>query len=245
MTRTIHVAIPAYSGEIGAPTVVSLMRAVEEARALGAALELDIRAHDSFLTRGRNVLVHRFLESGADDLVFWDADVAAAPGDFTRLVSHPVDCVAGCYRARKDPELYVFRPLAADVDPATGLLEIEGVGAGFLRLTRAAVERTTAHFPDLWVHDCDHGRIAWLFDNDIVDHGAWSEDMTFFRRFREAGGRVWVDPELTLHHTGPKTFSGSYAAFWRGALAARTTPAELDEAEAHMRRLTESFASAA
>ena len=239
--RTIHIAVPSYTGEIGAPTVVSLRRAAEEARALDARVTLDIRAHDSFLTRGRNVLVQRFLNSGADDLVFWDADVAVAPGDFARLISHPVECVAGCYRARKDPEFYVFRPLAADTDPETGLLEIEGIGAGFLRLTRPALTRMVAHYPDDWAHDDELGRIAWLFDNILADHRAWSEDMTFFRRFREAGGRVWLDPDLMLHHSGPKTFSGRYADHWRGELAARTPPDELEAAQQRLAALTASY----
>ena len=100
----VYIAIPSYSGEIGAPTVISLQRALKEAAALGVETTVDIRAHDSLLPRARNLLVQHFLDSAATDLVFWDSDVAPDPGGFARLLSHDVDCVAGCYRTRSDPE---------------------------------------------------------------------------------------------------------------------------------------------
>jgi hypothetical protein len=66
---------------------------------------------------------------------------------------------------------------------------------------------------------------AWaLFDN--IHDGAeyWGEDFSFCRRWRAIGGRVWLDPELELHHVGFKTFSGRIGDWLK------RRPVEADEA---------------
>ena len=230
MPRTIRIAVPCYSGEVVGHAMLSILRAVEEGREQGWRVDVSIRPLDSLLARARNVMLTEFLASGADDLLWWDADLAAAPGAFTRLMSHRVDCVAGAYPARSDPERYALNLAAASApDPATGLRRIEGVGAGFLRVTRAAVERTAAHFPGLWCNDRQAGRLVWLFDGLLIDHEYWGEDMIFCRRCIEAGVEAWLDPELTFHHFGMKAFSGCFGAYERRRAAAAITPAELAE----------------
>jgi hypothetical protein len=239
-----YIAIPCYTGQITAPTAVSLVQAVADARRFNYEITLDIRPLDSLLTRCRNTLVARFLASGATDLVFWDDDIAPEPGGFARLLQHRVDCVAGCYRARSDPERYIFRPLPDHRDdPQTGLVEVEGIGAGFLRISRTGLERTIAHFSDLWIEEPGAPPMPWLFDNEIVGRKVYSEDFVFCRRFREAGGKIWIDPNIGLIHTGQKTFAGKYGDFWRGQLAARTSPAELLEAQAQLQATYEAMSS--
>jgi hypothetical protein len=232
-TKSVFVAVPAY-GDIAPPTMISLFRARDEARQAGWQCEIHIRPGDSMIHRARNAQITAFLASDASDMVFWDADIAAAPGAFLRLISHPVDFVGGAYRFRSDPEDYPIRWRGAlTADPATRLLTNPGLGlpAGFLRITRKAIERMTAFFPDLWVRERDGSRLTWLFDFLVVDHEAFSEDFIFCQRFREAGGTVWLDPSLLLHHSGSKTFTGAYTHFLGRQLAARTTKADLDEAQ--------------
>ena len=233
-SRSVFVAVPTYSGEISAPAATSLMRARDEAIAAGWDCTVNFRALDSMLPRCRNVMLTDFLRSGATDFVFWDADIATAPGAFARLLAHAVDFVGGLYRCRSDPERYIFRKLpgALAEDPRTGLVEVEGIGTGFMRVTRAAVERMIAAFPDLWVDDRAAGRLVWLFDFELRDHEYYSEDFVFCRRWRETGGKVWVDPDLPFHHIGAKTFSGRFADAWRRSLAARTSAEDLAAAQA-------------
>jgi hypothetical protein len=234
MPRKIFIAVPAYSGEVTVPTMTSLLRARDEARGQGWECTIETRPGDSMVHRGRNVMLTDFLESDASDLVFWDADVAAAPGAFLRLVSHPVDFVGGVYPFRQDPEGYPLRAIGPLIeDAATGLMTNAELGlpAGFLRVTRAGLERMVAAHPELWARERSGRRIVWLFDFALIDHEPFSEDFVFCRRWREAGGVVWLDPDLTLHHTGQKTFSGRYGDFYRRRLAAATTPQELEDAQ--------------
>jgi hypothetical protein len=239
-SRSVLIAIPTYNGEISATTFGSVFQAIREAEAAGWKASYQIRPLDSLPPRARNHLALGFLNSGATDLVFWDADVATCPGAFAALLAHDVDVVGGVYRLRQDPERYPIRPLPGGLieDPATGLIEVDGIATGFLRIRRGALERMIAHFPDLWA-DERGVKIPWLFDYELRDHNYFSEDYVFCRRFREAGGRVWADPSLPFHHTGPKTFSGLYARHLGAQRAAATTPAEL---EAASRRLEETIA---
>ncbi|MFZ1109855.1 MAG: hypothetical protein WAN43_16090 [Rhodomicrobium sp.] len=232
-TKSIFIAVPAY-GDIAPPTMISLLRARDEARQAGWQCDIHIRPGDSMIHRARNAQLTEFLASDATDLLFWDADIAAAPGVFTRLMSHPVDFVGGAYRFRSGPEDYPIRWRGTlTADPATRLLTNPGLGlpAGFLRVTRAAIERMIAFFPDLWVRERDGSRLLWLFDFLMIDHEAFSEDFIFCQRWREAGGAVWLDPSLLLHHTGSRTVSGAYTHFLGRQLAARTTKEELAEAQ--------------
>lgn len=174
------------------------------------------RSHDSMITRARDVLFSMFLETDCTDLFFIDDDIGCRPGSFARLMEHPVDVVGGAYRGRKDPEEYAIRPLPSGImqfDPETKLMEVEAVATGFLRITRAAAEQVAAADPDAWYTDSTAPaglKIRSVFDNylDREKHQKWSEDYFFCRRYRETGGKVWVDPVLELDHTGTKTFTG-------------------------------------
>jgi len=242
--RSILIAVPAHSGAVACETATSLMRARDEAHALGCKCEVDFRPGDSLLLRARNVMVARFLKSDADDLVFWDADVAAAPGGFAQLISHPVDCVAGPYRFRAEPEGYPVRYLSgrpAAIDPASGLLEIEGVGAGFLRVGRGLVERLIAADPDGWVDDRGEGRLPWLFDFAVREHQMHGEDFVFCDKVRAAGAAVWLDTRIALHHVGPKAFGGDFNRHLGTSLAAAAKPGELAEASAALEAAHRAF----
>lgn len=232
------IAIPAYTGQIDITAATSLMRARDEASAMGWPCVVESHALNCYLPLVRNILVAKFLASDMTDMLFWDTDIATAPGAFTRLMSHEVDVVAGAYRWRKDPEGYALqsqKPITlADIGP-NELIALDGVPSGFLRITRAAIERMTAHFPELWCEDRHHGRIAWLFDCELgSDHLYYGEDFVFCRRWREAGGTVFVDPFLPIFHTGAKTFYGKYVDHLRRESAARMGQSELNAQRARL-----------
>jgi hypothetical protein len=232
MTRSIRIAVPAYSGEVVWATMTSIIRARDEVRALGWACEVEVRPGDGILHRARNVLLTRFLRSDATDLVFWDSDVACAPGDLPRLLAHDEDLVCGPYRFRADPEGWPIRWLDAPRTTPSGLIEVEAAPAGFLRVTRHALERMTAAEPDAWIEDRHDGRVTWLFDYERRAHELHGEDFVFCAKWRAIGGAVWLDRRLRLSHFGQKGFAGDLERHLGRRLAAKTTPAELAEASA-------------
>jgi hypothetical protein len=231
--RKVFIAIPCYSGKLPYYTHSAVSICYSEAAHLGIEIAISIRALDSMITRCRNVLLAQFLASDATELLFIDADVAFGNGVFARLMSHQVDVVAGIYPARGEPEQYPVRPLEGCLMYSAehpGLMEVEAVPAGFLRISRHAAERLVEAFSDDWYEDktAQGLKIYNIFDFKLQGREYWSEDYLFCQRWREIGGKVWIDPDLPLSHTGEKVFSGHFGDFLRRRLAEQQGGARQD-----------------
>lgn len=211
--KKIAVALPAYTGQIHVATTLSLIAEYSLFKDRGDDMRIIGACGNAMIAHCRNMLVAQFLASDADDLVMIDHDLAWEAGAVMRLVDHPVDFVAGVYPARKDPIEYLVSYIDKPelwADPETGLLEVEGISAGFLRLSRSCLERMTAAYPELEFSDpnAPNGSGVALFDNMLINKLYHGEDMSFCRRWRAIDGQIWIDPELTLTHIGNKSFVG-------------------------------------
>lgn len=212
MERKVLIATPSYSGATDARHETCIAQMSAECHALGWKLDRCTRTTDSVLPRARNVLLGNFMASGATDLLMIDADTWCDPGSFTRIMMHNVDLVGGAYPHRGEIDGFVFRPFNDRLffDDKTGLMEVDACATGFLRITRAVVERLIAAHMDEWYHDITAPgmQIFNLFDFKLDEHMYWSEDYVFCRKWRAVGGQSWIDPELMLHHKGEKVYSG-------------------------------------
>jgi hypothetical protein len=219
--RKIFFAIPAHSGDIKCGTVSSLVQSVAVLRELGMDFELQIWAGDSLLPHARNVLIAKFMASDCSDLCFFDADMAWNLDAFMRLLQAPAEFVAGAYRFKNDTERYPVRFLdGATTAEVTddGLCEVLAVPMGFARLTRSAIERMIdANLDKTYVHESCRDLICHLlFDLEYSNNQYWGEDFVFCKKFREAGGKIYlIDPETELTHMGQKSFTGSLGAYLR------------------------------
>lgn len=215
MAKKLYVAVCAYTGHTHAETSRCLMESMLDAMVRGWRFEYRTYPGVSIISRARNTVVSDFLQSDASDLILIDADVAWEPGAMCRIAAPEVDVVAGVYPHRADPLTWPIRWLVDRpyliADPATGLLEVDGVPAGFMRISRACLERMTEHYADRWYNDAAAitKKSVALFHHELAEHELWGEDIWFCRLWREIGGKVWIDPNLTLQHIGYKTFLGS------------------------------------
>lgn len=213
--RRVIVSIPCYSGEPSHITQSSFLRSRDMANSLGIAMDINMRVSDSSITRARDIMFSEFLDRWpeATDMMFIDADIGWEPEGLIRLLHHPVDIVGGAYRSRADPEVYVLRSLDNELqrDRNTGLMAVEGVPTGFLRITRRAALKLAEAYKDDWYTDptAPGLTIRHLFDFEVRENRLYSEDYNFCRRWRSIGGTCWVDPDQTLHHIGKKVFSGN------------------------------------
>jgi hypothetical protein len=219
--RKVFLAIPAYTGEVHAGTCASIVQSAYELAPGNALVDLQIQAGDSLITFARNLLLARFLASDCTDLVFVDADISWEAGALLRLLSHPVDFVAGAYRFKRDDEDYPIAWLEKDelwADPETGLLEVSRVPFGFVRLTRAACYRMTAVAADKPFRHRSAPEIQChaIFDLEYRDGTYIGEDFVFCDRWRAQGGKVWLDPELAITHHGGKAYPGHIGNWLKG-----------------------------
>lgn len=212
MPKHVVIAIPAYTGTIHLGTMRSLMADFMALTARSDKAEIFDESGNAMIADCRAVIVAKFLESEATDLIFVDSDVIWERGALLRLVDHPVDFVAGIYPHRKDPLSFPISWLQGreDLHVESGLIEVEGVPAGFMRLSRAMLEKMADHYPDtIFATESTKAGTAWgLFDTYHIGKMKFGEDYAFCRRWRDIGGKVWVDPEIRMGHVGYKTFEG-------------------------------------
>lgn len=198
----VRIGIPC-SGQIFAATVVSLLTEQDLFRAADVELEIEIIPGGG-LTTARDQIACGFIDSEADRLVFLDADVSWEPGALLKLAMQPVDFVGGAYRHKQEKETYPVMQLQDRpelwADPKTGLLEVEQLPTGFMCLSRKVFLDIQARFPERAYEYWEHKLFGFFY---FPPGGG--EDGAFCLDWRRTGGKVWLDPELTLTHTGGTT----------------------------------------
>lgn len=196
----VFIGIPAYDAKVGVATVQALLSETAILDGLGHECGVGFVGGCSLITHARNDLARGFLASGFDKLAMIDADVSWEPGSLVRLLHHNVDLVGGAYPYKREPESYpvTWLPSRERVD---GMIEVEALPGGFMVITRAALERVVEAFPDRRYRHGDDQFYAF-FDAPFREGRLFGEDNAFCDLWRKTGGKVWLDPDLTLTHTG-------------------------------------------
>lgn len=161
-------------------------------------------------------MLAKALDAGADVVVFIDHDVSWAPRDLLTLIETDGDVVAGTYRYKDDTKHQFMGEHLVDakgfpIMRADGCIAMKAIPAGFLKITRNAVERFKKAYPHLIF-----GRNAGTEHVDLFNHGAhndvwFGEDYAFARNWNALGGDVWLIPTLQItHHSETKAYGGTY-----------------------------------
>jgi hypothetical protein len=210
MTK-VWVAIPAYTGQIHLGTMRSLMTDLLALNARGDVFTVHDECGNALIADARALIVAQFLASDAEHLVFVDSDVCWEAGALLKLIDHKVDFVAGIYPQRKDPINYCVKWLPKpELHAVNGLLEVAGVPAGFMRVSRGLLEKMVSQYPDTEFYcPAAPNERAWaLFADYRIGKHKMGEDYAFCKRWTEMGGQLWIDPEIKMGHVGYKTFEG-------------------------------------
>lgn len=115
---------------------------------------------------------------------------------------------------------YVGVPLStSDREERDGFVTAQFAGTGFMLIRRTVVERLVAAYPETRyaaMHTYpaparQSSNLYTLFDCMIdPETGTFlSEDFTFCHRWRQIGGKVWLDTRSRLRHVGSYVFQGS------------------------------------
>jgi hypothetical protein len=142
-------------------------------------------------------------------------------GTLLLLAAHPVDIVAAVYPKREEPITYPVkwdetRPLLYSDE--NGLIEVAGAATGCLRLSRRVLEALTERHADNWYWTGEGKRNVVLFDFETHDHVFHGEDYVFCRKAREAGFKVYIDPEIDMEHIGIKKYEGNIGKWLRSRI---------------------------
>ena len=210
--RKVLIGTPSYDGRIDVWFANSLISTVKE------SIEKDIHVHaiytsyDSLVQRARNSLVKLALDGGYDDLFFIDSDVEWETEWFFNLLDRPEPIVGGALVKKTDKEGYTIKLIDKELKYSQDkkIIEVDGVGTGFLKVSRFALEK-------LWdasdVYQSEGETHRMVFDIKVENGDLISEDFVLCNKWKNLGYKVWADPTITCNHIGIKKFKGNFKNF--------------------------------
>lgn len=208
--RKVLIATPAYDGRLDVWYTNSLVNTIRIAQANGVFIHPVFMSYDALIQRARNDLFGLAVEGEYDDMIFIDSDMEWAPEWVMELLAREEDVVGGTARKKTDDaEIYVAKTKNFTTHE-NGLIKCEGLGTGFVRLSRKA-------FMALWdssVQYQNEGKTRRMIcDVQVVDGQLYSEDTVLFKKLNELGFDCWLDPKMTCCHIGTKKFYGNMENF--------------------------------
>jgi hypothetical protein len=167
---SLFIATPAYGSMVSTHYMASVLQLVVQSAREGVELHIQALGKESLITRARNLMVHDFLKSGMDRLMFIDADIEFDPRVVFQMLRLPHDIVGGAYPKKSirwdaveaavqkgvpANELALWAsPLAinlgggATVRVEQGCIETKDVPTGFMMIKREALLRMIEAYPE-------------------------------------------------------------------------------------------------
>lgn len=197
--QKVMLATPSYASPC--PTYVfAIARSREALSAAGIQSAYLLLQGHCHVDDSRNAIVRLFLESDCTELVFLDADVDWEPCDLVQLCQRDCDVVGGVYPYRREGSEEMPVRMIAQRTAIDGLLEVEGLPTGFLKIKRHVLATMAAEAPKYWDKIYE---TALVFDRPTpgADKTRWGGDVDFCNRWRARGGQLFADQEIRLGHT--------------------------------------------
>ena len=248
----MHLVIgtPCYGGLVTQRYMQSVCNLLEFGNRADLAISIELLGYDSLVTRSRNTLVAKFLDTpSATHLLFIDADIGFSPEQVARMLAFDRDVVAGMYplkivhydkmsidrwQAGEPLHTAQLRYVGAFAGPdefeqLDGFATGQYAGAGFLMITRGAFQRMITAYPETryaraynQAAASESANLYALFECMIdPETGDYlSEDFAFSKRWRGIGGKLWLDTRSRLMHVGPREFSGDAGLRFESAASA-------------------------
>ena len=214
--RKVLFATPAYDGRVSVEYAFCMLETVRLARENNMAIYPVFIPHDALIQRARNEFVSMALSAECDDLIFMDGDQEWGPSGIIRLLEHPVD-VVGCAVPKKSEDLnFNVCKIEGETINEQGLLAVKSVGTGCLRISRKALTLLW-EASEPYATGAVSGRM--LFEVKVIDGELYSEDSVFCAKWRNFGGEVYVDTEMTCSHIGTKKFDADFKKFYARILS--------------------------
>lgn len=169
---------------------------------VGIDHDWNIGWNESLVTRARNEMAKKFLDSEHSHLFWLDADIEFTPDDVAKVWNLNVDIGVAFYNMKRpDKPLSAWKDgklVRLDVCPQEPF-EIDYAGTGFMCIKRQVLEKL-AEASENYIGPL--GKTPALFMTPIYNDGFESEDYNFCRRAREIGFKIIGDPTIKLGHWG-------------------------------------------
>jgi len=212
--RRVLIGTPSYDGRIDVWFANSLVSTVK------MSYEKDIHVHaiytsyDSLVQRARNSLFKLALEGGYDDLFFIDSDVEWEPEWFFRLLERPEPIIGAALVKKSEKESYTVKVLEKHLTLSDDkkLLEVNGIGTGFMKISRFALEKLWEISAPYKSEGEEHRMIC---DIKVENGDLISEDYIICNKWKGLGYKIWMDPTITINHIGIKKYKGDVSSYMK------------------------------
>lgn len=209
--RKVLIGTPAHDGRLDVWYCNSLVNTIKLSMVHGVEIIPVYMSYDSLVQRARNDLVRLALEENFDDLIFIDSDEEWNPEWIFTLLNYDVDVVGVPVIKKSDTPAFNVKSLPDGMRfDKNNLMEVEAVGTGFLRISKNALEQIWDDSPE---YMNENKKCRMVFDIQIIDGDLVSEDNIFCQKWRNLGGKVYIDPSMTCNHIGAKKYSGNFLDF--------------------------------
>jgi hypothetical protein len=207
--KNILIATPCLYGKVDAYYVHSLCESIR----LGINQDFSIRsiflANESILPMARNELINLAYRDKYDSMVFIDDDEYWEPACLIEILKSPKDVVSVPVVNKGDTKIAynINLPKILYQDPTDGYIKADTTGTGFLKLSAKVVKDLCESSPELLFRNkklkvvCEYGQLAGNFIG---------EDINLSSKIKELGYDIWVNPNYTVKHLGPKMYKGDF-----------------------------------
>lgn len=213
MKKHVFLATPAFNNKVNTQFTLSLIALNLLLKENGISVTNALNQSGSLLVAERNRIVEDFYRSEATHLLCVDSDLGFPAEAVLAMLKEEKDFIAGVYPARTNDSTveFLIRPKLKENNILIfdrHLMAAEYVPAGFMLLSRNAIQKMRDKFPELHYQPKDELKKeehAYLFFNTEVWEGEfWGEDYVFCRRAREAGIDIWIDSLIEFDHDGKR-----------------------------------------
>ena len=216
--------------------VISLQNLIVKLSQRGHQITTTTVANESLITRARNTIVHKFLKTDFDALLFIDADHGWDADDVIKMIESDKDLIGAPYPMKGiNWENVRIAALSGKQNLeaysgyfALNLLQekqefnsekpfrVKDVGTGMMFIKREVFEKLKP-----LCHKYNHNAIGDLgiefgeevteyFTTFIEDKILLSEDYAFCSMWRKLGNDVWSAPWVRITHSGDYNFAGQF-----------------------------------
>jgi len=204
----VFIFTPSYSGDVHAGYAASLLQSVALLTGRGYVTTPYFALNNAVVSFVRTVGLKAFLDSGAKWFVSIDADLAWRAEDLLALVESPHDFTAGIYPYKTKDRSPMFQGKGIKEGNTGRYLEADAVPGGFTCVSRKAVEKMVAAYPDQMKH-YKGKEVPFLYEHIFVkDENPLGEDYSFCKRWRDIGGKIFVLPGCEFTHYGSAEWQG-------------------------------------
>jgi len=172
-------------------------------------------SYDALVQRARNDIFKLAYDAKVDDLFFIDCDVDWQPADFFKLLEHDTEVVAAPIIKKSDMVHTYSVKLTGEYETEdNGLISVDGAATGFMRIRSDAIQKMWEAAEEYKErHKQEPSRM--VFDVKVVDGEIWSEDIIFCQKWRDMGGKVYIDPTVNCGHSGEKRWLSNFEEFMK------------------------------